>query len=48
MCRGLYEVLSQGARFFFLHNVQAGFGAHPSSYAISTDGNLLGDKAAGA
>jgi hypothetical protein len=37
-----------GARDFqFLHSVQTGSGAHPTSYSMGTGGSFLGGKAAG-
>jgi hypothetical protein len=35
-----------GARFFFLHSFQTGFGAHPASYSMGRGGSFTGDKAA--
>jgi hypothetical protein len=37
-----------GARFFLLHVVQTGFGAHPASYPMDTGGFSSGGKSAGA
>jgi hypothetical protein len=42
------EFESRLGKEFFLHVVQTGSGAHPSSYSIGTGGFFLGDKAAGA
>jgi hypothetical protein len=33
--------------FFFCHNVQTSFGAHPVIYTVGTRGCLLGSKAIG-
>jgi hypothetical protein len=36
------------ARFFLLHVVHTGSGAHPDSYPMGTGGSFSGGKAAGA
>jgi hypothetical protein len=38
----------QGQEFSLLHVVQAGSGAHPTSYPMGTRGSFPGGKAAGA
>jgi hypothetical protein len=34
----------QGQDVSLLHNIQAGSGAHPASYTLSTEGSFMGDE----
>jgi hypothetical protein len=38
----------QGARYFSLHSIQTGPGAHPASCPMGTEVSFSGDKATGA
>jgi hypothetical protein len=41
------RLLARARKFFLLHHVQTGPGAHPASYTIATGGSFPGCKVAG-